>query len=284
VAAAAHVERLGTALPMVYGGVEYVLAVSAIGLIAGTISGLLGVTPGGILVPGLALVSGGDQHQAQAVSLVAQLFPTSLAGFRVYRHAGHAAPARSVLLVASGFLPGAYLGARGALLLSDRILRWAFVAYLVILAISVAAKEPAQNDVAATSASSSRTSAVALALVGVAAGASSGLLGIGGGLAIIALLSVVLTVPQHEAQAISLVVGALPLSLPAVVVYVAGQAGPPWLTCAVVVCGLLVGTVVGSRVATRLNADALRRYFVLLIVIMAALMTYQGVVLTPVQP
>jgi len=152
------------------------------------------------------------------------------------------------------------------------------------LAISVAAKEPAQNDVAATSDSSSRTSAVALALVGVAAGASSGLLGIGGGLAIIALLSVVLTVPQHEAQAISLVVGALPLSLPAVVVYVAGQAGAPWLTCAVVVCGLLVGTVVGSRVATRLNADALRRYFVLLIVIMAALMTYQGVVLTPVQP
>jgi len=113
---------------MVYGGVDYVVAVSAIGLIAGTISGLLGVTPGGILVPGLALVSGGDQHQAQAVSLVAQLLPTSLAGSRVYRHAGHAAPGRSVLLVASGFLPGAYLGARGALLLSDRILRWAFVA------------------------------------------------------------------------------------------------------------------------------------------------------------
>ena len=269
---------------MVYGGVEHVLAVSAIGVIAGTLSGLLGVTPGGILVPCLALLSGGDQHQAQAVSLVAQLFPTSLAGSRVYRQAGHAARGRSVLFVASGFLPGAYLGAKAALLLSDQILRWAFVAYLVILAISVAAQGRAKNDVETGSAPSRQTSAVVLALVGVAAGTSSGLLGIGGGLAIIALLSVVLAVPQHEAQAVSLVVGALPLSLPAVAVYATSQAGPPWLTCVLVVIGLLVGTVVGSRVATRLDAHALRRYFVLLIFIMAALMAYQSVVLVPAQP
>jgi uncharacterized membrane protein YfcA len=269
---------------MVYGSVEHVLAVSAIGVIAGALSGLLGVTPGGILVPCLALVSGGDQHQAQAVSLVAQLFPTSLAGSRVYRQAGHAAPGRSVLFVASGFLPGAYLGATAALLLSDRILRWAFVAYLVILAVSVSAKGAARSGAEASFARSSRTSAIALVLVGMAAGTSSGLLGIGGGLAIIALLSVVLAVPQHEGQAVSLVVGALPLSLPAVMVYATSQAGPPWLTCALVVCGLLVGTIAGSRIATRLDPHALRRYFVLLISIMAALMAYQAVALVPARP
>jgi uncharacterized protein len=268
---------------MLYGALEHVLAVSAIGVVAGTLSGLLGVTPGGILVPCLALLSGGDQHQAQAVSLVAQLFPTALTGSRVYRQAGHAAPGRSVLLIASGFLPGAYLGAKAANLLSDQTLRWAFVAYLVILAISVAAKGRAGSDVETTVARSSRTNAVALVLVGVAAGSSSGLLGIGGGLAIIALLSVVLAVPQHVAQAVSLVVGALPLSLPAVVVYANSPAGTPWLTCALVVCGLLVGTIAGSRVATRLDARALRRYFVLLIFIMAALMAYQAVSLMPAQ-
>jgi uncharacterized membrane protein YfcA len=258
-------------------GLAYVVAIAAVGVLAGTLSGLLGVTPGGILVPCLALVAGSGQHQAQAISLVAQLFPTSLLGFHVYRQAGHTAQRRSALPVAIGFLPGAYLGAKAALLLSDRVLHWVFVAYLVILAISVMAKASSkERGSVASSAPSPHISAVAFALVGAVAGTSSGLLGIGGGLAIIALLSVVLGLPQHEAQAVSLVVGALPLSLPAVVVYATSRAGPPLLTCVLVICGLLVGTAVGARVATRLNAHALRRYFVLLIFIMAALMAYQA--------
>jgi uncharacterized membrane protein YfcA len=270
---------------MAYLASMHAFALAAVGAIAGTLSGLLGVTPGGILVPCLALVAGGDQHQAQAISLVAQLFPTSLVGFHVYRQAGHGARGRPVLLVSLGFLPGAYFGAKAALLLSDRVLRWVFVGYLVVLAVSVAAKGTSEKRGSeASGAPGPRTSGVALALVGAVAGLSSGLLGIGGGLAIIALLSVALSVPQHEAQAVSLVVGALPLSLPAVAVYATSQAGPSWLTCALVVCGLLVGMTFGARVATRLHAHALRRYFVWLIFIMAALMSYQALVLAPTLP
>jgi hypothetical protein len=74
------------------------------------------------------------------------------------------------------------------------------------------------------------------------------------------------------------------LSLPAVIVYASSQSGPPLFTCVLVVCGLLVGTVLGARVATRLNARALRRYFLLLISIMAALMAYQALVPAPASP
>lgn len=263
------------------------LTAAAVGVFAGLLSGLLGVTPGGILVPGLTLVFGGSQHQVQAMSLVAQLFPTSLAGFHVYRRAGHAASIRAIGLVALGFLPGSYLGAKGALLLSDQVLRWAFVGYLVVLVLSVAAKGSASErspQAPGATSGNARSRAFVLVAVGVAAGASSGLLGIGGGLAMVVLLTVLLSMPQHESQAISLAVSAMPLALPAVFVYVAGQGGLPWMATAFVVAGLLLGTLAGARIATRFAARALRRYFLVLIAVMALLMAGQALGLAGAAP
>jgi uncharacterized protein len=83
----------------------------AVGLFGGIVSGLLGVSSGGILVPGLALVLGMDQHRAQAVSLVAQLLPTGLPAVMEYHRKGHAVHWGLVLLASLGFLVGAYGGA-----------------------------------------------------------------------------------------------------------------------------------------------------------------------------
>lgn len=99
--------------------------------------GLLGVSPGGALVPALALMPGLGQHDAQAISLAAQLLPTSLAGFVRYRVAGHGASCRTVTWISPGFLAGAFIGAKGASHLADAALRWMFVAYLLVLATLV---------------------------------------------------------------------------------------------------------------------------------------------------
>jgi uncharacterized membrane protein YfcA len=56
----------------------------------------------------------------------------------------------------------------------------------------------------------------ALAGIGAIAGWSSGFLGIGGGLAITALMTGLLKVSQHRSQAVT----ALPVTLPAALLYV----------------------------------------------------------------
>ncbi|RSZ37045.1 MULTISPECIES: sulfite exporter TauE/SafE family protein [unclassified Variovorax] len=257
-------------------GLVQVLGGLAIGVFAGAMGGLLGVSPGGALVPALALMPGLGQHDAQAVSLAAQLLPTSLAGFLRYRVSGHGASWRTVAWISLGFLAGAWLGARGANHLADATLRWMFVGYLLVLATLVVLKSPAKAEGSAEAPGEPRGAAVALVVVGVVAGASSGLLGIGGGLAITALLTVALHYSQHRAQAVSLAVNALPLALPAVLVYASVANGLPWGLLVCVVIGLWVGTAAGARLATRLDERTLRRYFFVLVICMALLMAYRA--------
>lgn len=256
-------------------GLVQVLGGLAIGIFAGAMGGLLGVSPGGALVPALALMPGLGQHDAQAISLAAQLVPTSLAGFMRYRVSGHGASWRTVAWISLGFLAGAFVGAKGASHLADAALRWMFVGYLLVLATLVLLKSPAQTDGVAQ-AGEPHAAAAALVAVGIVAGASSGLLGIGGGLAITALMTVVLHGSQHRAQAVSLAVNALPLALPAVLVYASVANGLPWLLLACVVLGLWVGTAAGARLATRLDERVLRRYFLVLVLCMALLMAWRA--------
>jgi uncharacterized protein len=60
-----------------------------IGIIGGLMSGTLGVSSGGALVPLSVLLLSVDQHVAQAISLLAQIFPASLSGVRHYARSGH---------------------------------------------------------------------------------------------------------------------------------------------------------------------------------------------------
>ena len=76
------------------------------GAVAGFASGLLGVSPGGILVPVICIVLGLDQRAAQTASLLCQVPPTSLAGAAQYLKLGRAIPLGAVAALASGFVLG----------------------------------------------------------------------------------------------------------------------------------------------------------------------------------
>lgn len=116
---------------------------------------------------------------------------------------------------------------------------------------------------------------LALLGVGLASGLSSGLLGIGGGLAITAILSAGLKVPQHVAQALALAVTTLPLTLPAAWVY-AAQEHLPWWAILGIVAGLWIGTIAGARGATLLSETTLRRMLPPLIFATAAFMAFRA--------
>jgi hypothetical protein len=98
------------------------------------------------------------------------------------------------------------------------------------------------------------------------------LLGIGGGLAITALSTVLLGMTQHQAQALSLMMTALPLTLPAALTYLRQGWEIPWWTIAGIVVGLAIGSKGGAMLANRLPERHLRLVFIGLILAMAAYM------------
>jgi uncharacterized membrane protein YfcA len=247
------------------------------GLAGGMFSGFLGVTSGGVLVPLLVLLLGKDQHVAQGISLVAQIFPTSLSGVRNYSKSGHRISVRWLIWLAAGFCIGGGIGAILATHVADHALQWCFVAYLLVLVTlillrpqrpKVEGSDEVPEDVPLHWGS--------LCAVGAVAGWSSGFLGIGGGLAITAVMSGLLKVSQHRAQAMSLAVTALPVTIPAAVLYVQQGTELPWLTIVSLIIGLWIGTDIGARFATRVTPDKLRIMLILIITAMALFMAFKA--------
>ena len=243
----------------------------------GLFSGFLGVTSGGVLVPLLVLLLGKDQHVAQGISLVAQIFPTSLSGVRNYSKSGHRISVRWLVWLAVGFCIGGGIGAILATHVADHALQWCFVAYLLALVTLILLRPPrpqakggdaAPEDVPLHWGS--------LCAVGAVAGWSSGFLGIGGGLAITAVMSGLLKVSQHRAQAMSLAVTALPVTIPAAVLYVQQGTELPWLTIVSLIIGLWIGTDIGARFATRVAPDKLRIMLILITNAMALFMAFKA--------
>jgi uncharacterized membrane protein YfcA len=242
----------------------------------GFTSGLLGVSPGGGLVVFSILLLGVKQHAAQGISLVAQVFPTSLSGIRRYWQKGHRAPLMWLVLLGGGFLIGGAGGAKAAAAVSRVFLQWTFVLYLMALGAIVVARPRRQQVESADAPAAPPVSRAALVAVGVFAGFSSGFLGIGGGLAITVGLSAWLKVPQRVAQMISLALLVIPLTIPAAWVYWREGRIVSGTVLIGVVLGLVAGTDIGARLANRINDQALRRSLLVFIVLMAGYMAHEA--------
>ena len=108
------------------------IAALAIGLAAGIVAGLLGVGGGVLFVPGLVLLLGLDQHQAEATSLLA-IIPVAIVG--TYRQDRYGNVRRAdALLLGILSLAGAVGGVVLANALSGRLLRDGFAILLVFVA------------------------------------------------------------------------------------------------------------------------------------------------------
>jgi uncharacterized protein len=251
-------------LPDLLGGV-------ATGLAGGFTSGLFGVSPGGGLVVFSVLLLGAEQHVAQGISLVAQIPPTSASGIRQYWLAGERAPLRWLILLAIGFIVGGVLGAWAANLVAARVLQWCYVGYLAVLdaMLILRARKPGHSKEELDRTGLARELHwAALSAVGLVAGVSSGFLGIGGGLATVVGLSVMLGVSQHRAQMIGLVLSLVPTTIPSAWVYWQSGAMASWPTLAGLILGLVIGTDLGARLATRIAPTTLQRALILFLSLM----------------
>jgi uncharacterized membrane protein YfcA len=113
-----------------------VIGAIAIGLAAGVIAGLLGVGGGVLFVHGLVIFLGLGQHQAEATSLLA-IVPVAIVGtIRQDRYGNvrrHDAALLGLLSIA-----GAAAGVGLANSLSGAVLRDAFAALMVLIALRMA--------------------------------------------------------------------------------------------------------------------------------------------------
>lgn len=109
-----------------------VLALMVIGLLAGILSGLIGVGGGIIIVPLLVLL-GFSQHQAQGTSLAALLPPVTLLAVLNYYKEGYI-NWKYAIIISAVFILGGFLGSKLAISIDEKILKKIFGVILLLVA------------------------------------------------------------------------------------------------------------------------------------------------------
>ncbi|MEY3902698.1 MAG: hypothetical protein RL189_2004 [Pseudomonadota bacterium] len=107
-----------------------ILTLLGIGLAAGTLSGLVGIGGGLVIVPLLVMLGGMQQISAQGTSIGALILPVGIFAALKYYKAGNL-DVRSSLYIALAMAAGAYLGASIALQLPQDTLKKIFGIVLV---------------------------------------------------------------------------------------------------------------------------------------------------------
>jgi uncharacterized membrane protein YfcA len=105
-----------------------------IGLFAGILGGVFGIGGGVVIVPALVLLLGFPQQKSQGTSLVALLAPVGLLAMLEFKKRGDVDFVVGVL-IAFGFLLGAFLGSKVAVGLNEDIMRKLFAVFLAAVSV-----------------------------------------------------------------------------------------------------------------------------------------------------
>lgn len=256
----------------------YLLVYLALGAVAGTLAGLLGVGGGLVIVPALAwlfhargLVGEGLMHLAVGTSL-GTIVLTSLASVRAH-HARGAVRWQVLRPLAWGLVPGALLGAALAGHLSGATLRTVFGVFALLVAGQLAwgRDPPPARDLPGER---------GLSLAGLLIGVVSSVVGIGGGSMTVPFL-VRCNLPMRQAVATSAAAG-LPIALAGVLGFLItgwSRALPPGSLGYVylpALGGIVAASIpfapLGARLAHALPGGVLRRVFAVFLAVVGARM------------
>jgi uncharacterized protein len=112
----------------------YILLI--VGLVAGALSGMVGIGGGIIIVPVLVYFLGFSQHQAQGTTLFMFLLPIGILGvFNYYKE--NYVDYKTALIIASTFVIGSYFGSKWAIALDQKTVKQVFGVIIVLLGIKM---------------------------------------------------------------------------------------------------------------------------------------------------
>ncbi len=107
-----------------------------LGLIAGMLSGMIGIGGGIIKVPALIYFLGYTQHQAQGTVLFMFLLPIGILGVFNYYQAGHI-EWKTAIIMATTFVIGSYFGSKIAIAIDQTTLRKVFGVIILLLSLKM---------------------------------------------------------------------------------------------------------------------------------------------------
>ena len=113
-----------------------IISLIIIGLIAGLLSGVMGVGGGVVMIPLMIFFLGFSQHQAQGTSLAVLAVPVTMLAAYTYYQEGHV-NWRYAAVIAVFFVVGGYFGSKIAINVDQRMLKKIFAIILIIIAIKM---------------------------------------------------------------------------------------------------------------------------------------------------
>jgi uncharacterized membrane protein YfcA len=257
-----------------------------VAVVVGMLGSMLGVGGGLLIVPLLTLVFDVPVTKAIGTSLVCVVV-TSSASQVVYagRHITHPRLGMALEIMTT---VGALVGALTALVVDRRAIFLTFAAVLVYLAWSMG-RTPADRSSedgegvlpasfvdpadGTTHAYRVHNMPAGVAISGVA-GVVSGLLGVGGGVIKVPMMSLLMNVPLKAAIATSNLMIGVTAATGALLFFSRGYVEPRFAVPTAI--GVVVGAQLGSRLAGRAPVSVLRRLFQVLAIILAVQMAWKG--------
>lgn len=153
-----------------------------VGILGGLLSGLFGIGGGLVIVPALVLLLGMPQRLAAGTS-VAAILPAAVVGAVSYAIQGHVDWA-AALLLAAGVILGSQVGSALLARLPVRTLHWFFLAFLLVVIVSLWFVVPQRDSEIGVT----WLSGALLVVTGFVTGVLSGVLGVGGGIIVVPVL------------------------------------------------------------------------------------------------
>ena len=270
---------------------ETLLLIALIGLIAGTLGGLLGVGGSVITIPGMAILfgTGENQHLYQAAAMTANL-AVAIPAARRHKKAGALRPSvlKWMLPVTIVFIVVGVLasnlpvfnvkdGGEGGLWLG-RVLA-VFMFYVIVVNLRKLLRSKEQK--AADWAREPRDTPMRCGAVGVVMGFAAGLMGIGGGALAVPLQQTLVKLPIRNAIANSSFVMVFSAGIGAVLKVTTLEqhyptvpdADPAWFTAVMLALVLAPTAIIGAGMGARLTHTLRPRYvriaFILLMIVAA---------------
>ncbi|NLN75364.1 MAG: sulfite exporter TauE/SafE family protein [Armatimonadetes bacterium] len=248
----------------------------SIGLFSGALGGLLGLGGGAFVVPALVFFLAFDQHRAHGTSL-AIVLAMSISGVIVYSF-HHYIDLLLALEIAIGGIAGALVGGGIVNRIKSRVLRRMFSIFLLAAGIKMSVDGYKMlhyvlldGGHTTTALAATQGAGILLALgAGVLTGFLSSLLGVGGGIVMVPMLTMMLHLPQQQAQGISLA-AMMPIAFTGMLKHHSlGNVDlrvAKWASL-----GAVTGAIVGASIANCLDPGRLKIAFGVFVVAMAAFM------------
>jgi uncharacterized membrane protein YfcA len=271
----------------------FMLTAFGISISAGLLGSLLGLGGGIIVVPALTLLLGVDIRYAIGASIVSVIATSSGAGAAYVRD--RLVNIRVAMFLELATTVGALAGAFLAGVVSGR---WLYLIFAVAMGYTAAAMwrhnddkrshPPRADGLADTLALHGgyfdpmagqeigyrvHRSALGFGLSGIA-GALSGLLGIGGGIIKVPAMALGMGIPIKVATTTSNFMIGVTAAASAGVYFTRGDVDP--FIAAPTALGVLVGSVLGTRLMRRIRGSALRAAFTAVLIVVAVQMALRG--------